>query len=132
MASSQSTDPRPLSPHISVWRWHATMAASIAHRVSGVALYVGSALIAAWVIAAAMGPEAYEAVMGLMLSLLGRIILLGFTAALMYHLANGVRHLIWDGPGVGFSPGVASAVSLFNFLFAILATLGVWSFAYFA
>jgi len=107
------------------------MAASIAHRVSGCALYFGSALIAALIISVAIGPEAYAAVMELLLSIPGRIVLFGFTAALSYHLANGIRHLIWDGPGAGFSPGAASAVSVFNFLFAIAATFGIWAFAYF-
>ncbi len=132
MASTPDTGQRPLSPHVSIWRWHATMAASIAHRVSGVALYIGSALIAALIISIAMGPDAYETVLGLVLSIPGRIVLLGFTGALSYHFANGIRHLIWDGPGTGFSPGVASMVSIFNFLFATLATLGIWALAYYA
>ncbi len=132
MASTQSTDERPLSPHVQIWRWHATMAASIAHRISGVALYIGSALIAALIISIAMGPDAYETVYGLILSIPGRIVLLGFTGALTYHFANGIRHLIWDGPGTGFSPGVASMVSIFNFLFATAATVGIWAMAYFS
>jgi len=107
------------------------MAASIAHRTSGAVIYFGSALIAALIISAAMGQEAYETMMGLVLSIPGRIVLFGFTAALTYHFANGIRHLIWDGPGAGFSPKAASAVSVFNFLFAIAATLGIWAFAYF-
>lgn len=107
------------------------MAASIAHRVSGCALYFGSALIAALIISLAAGPEAYAATMDVVLSIPGRIVLLGFTGALMYHFANGIRHLIWDGPGTGFSPKVASAVSVFNFLFAIAATVGIWALAYF-
>lgn len=131
MASPQLPDSRPLSPHVSVWRWHATMAASIAHRVSGVALYIGSALIAALIIAAAAGPAAYDGVMDVILSIPGRIVLLGFTGALTYHFANGIRHLIWDGPGAGFAPGTASLVSIFNFAFAIAATVGIWAFAYY-
>ena len=131
MTSTQSTDNRPLSPHVSIWRWHATMAASICHRISGVALYIGSALIAALIIAVATGPAAYAAVMGHVLSWYGRVILLGFTGALTYHFANGLRHLIWDGPGTGFAPGTASLVSIFNFVFAIAATLGIWAFAYY-
>lgn len=130
MASPQSPDSRPLSPHVSIWRWHATMAASIAHRISGVALYVGSALIAALVIAAASGPAAYDSVMNLVLSIPGRVVLLGFTGALTYHFANGIRHLIWDGPGAGFAPRAASIVSVFNFVFATAATIGIWAFAY--
>lgn len=107
------------------------MAASIAHRVSGGALYVGSALIAALIISLASGPKAYAAMMDLVLSIPGRIVLLGFTAALAYHFLNGLRHLIWDGPGVGFSPKVASMVSVLNFLLAIAATLGIWALAYY-
>jgi len=131
MASTQSTDSRPLSPHVSIWRWHATMAASIAHRVSGSALYFGSALIAALIVSVAMGPDAFAMMMDLVLSIPGRVVLFGFTAALAYHFANGIRHLIWDGPGAGFSPGAASFVSIFNFLFAIVATIGIWAFAYY-
>ena len=107
------------------------MAASIAHRVSGIALYVGSALIAALIISLAIGPDAYATMMDLVLSIPGRIVLLGFTGALSYHFLNGVRHLVWDGPGVGFSPKVASAVSVFNFLLATAITFGIWALAYF-
>ena len=131
MAATSSTDKRPLSPHVQIWRWHATMAASIAHRVSGIALYVGSALIAALIISLAIGPDAYATMMDLVLSIPGRIVLLGFTGALSYHFLNGVRHLVWDGPGVGFSPKVASAVSIFNFLLATAITFGIWALAYF-
>ena len=131
MASLNSRDTRPLSPHVSIWRWHPTMAASIAHRVSGCALYFGSALIAALVISVAMGPEAYGAVSDIVLSVFGRLVLFGFTAALAYHFANGLRHLIGDGPGVGYAPRTASLVSIFNFVFAIVATLGIWAFAYY-
>lgn len=131
MALQQSADTRPLSPHIMLWRWHATMAASIAHRISGSALYVGTVLIAAWAISAAMGPEAYAVVEGFLLSWFGRLALFGFTVAMAYHFLNGIRHLVWDGPGVGFSPGTASLVSIINFILAILATAGIWSFAYF-
>jgi len=131
MAASQATDNRPLSPHLQVWKWHWTMAASIFHRVSGCALYVGTALLAAWIIAAASGPEAYALVTSFMLSWFGRLALFGFTAAVAYHFANGIRHLIWDGPGLWFSPRSASFVSAFNILFAALATAGIWLFAYY-
>jgi len=104
MASSNTTDTRPLSPHVSIWRWHATMAASIAHRISGCALYFGSALIAALIISLAAGPDAFAGMLEIVLSIPGRIVLLGFTGALTYHFANGIRHLIWDGPGAGLSP----------------------------
>jgi succinate dehydrogenase / fumarate reductase cytochrome b subunit len=107
------------------------MAASILHRATGVVLYGGALLLAAWLAAAAMGPQAYEPVWALMLSLPGQILLFLFTIAVSYHFANGIRHLMWDGPGVGFSPKVASAVSVFNMAFALVAACGLWSLAYF-
>ncbi len=131
MASPHSTDIRPLSPHVSIWRWHATMAASIAHRVSGCALYFASLLIAGLVIAAASGPEAYDAALQIALSIPGRVVLFGATVATGYHFANGIRHLVWDGPGAGFNPKTASFVSIFNFGFAIGFALAVWYVAYY-
>lgn len=106
------------------------MAASICHRVSGCALYVGIVLLTAWVVAAASGPEAYALVEGFLLSWFGQLALFGFTAAVTYHFANGVRHLIWDGPGFAFAPQHASLVSMVNFAFAITATICIWLFAY--
>jgi len=105
---------------------------SIAHRISGCALYFGSALIAALIISLAAGPDAFAGMLEIVLSIPGRIVLLGFTGALTYHFANGIRHLIWDGPGAGFSPGAARFYSIFNFAFATLATIGIWALAYFA
>lgn len=129
--TGQHAGQRPLSPHVSIWRWHATMAASIAHRVSGVALYGASVIIAALIVAAASGPDAYQTALGLALSIPGRLVLFGATLAAGYHLANGIRHLIWDGPGFGFSPKTASLVSIFNFGFAIGFSLALWYVAYY-
>ena len=98
---------RPLSPHLQVWRWHITMAASILHRVTGVALYVGLLIVAGWAVALASGPEAYDDYMGLLGSPLGLLVLFGLTAAIFYHLANGIRHLVWD-TGHGLTPKTAN------------------------
>jgi succinate dehydrogenase / fumarate reductase, cytochrome b subunit len=103
MSGSTSQDHRPLSPHVSIWRWHVTMATSIFHRASGVALYVGAMILAGWLATLANGPAAYEGYMGLLQSPLGLLVLFGITAAACYHLANGIRHLVWDA-GKGFSP----------------------------
>jgi succinate dehydrogenase / fumarate reductase, cytochrome b subunit len=116
-------DSRPLSPHVSLWRWHLTMAASIAHRVSGMALYFGSFLIALWLAALAANPEVFALMQGVMNSWFGRLILFLWVAAVLYHFANGIRHLIWDGPGTGFDPKTASSVSAFNFAFAFAGAL---------
>lgn len=129
MAGSGQTDPRPLSPHLQNWNWHATMYGSIFHRVTGVGLYGGAFLIAAWLVALATGPEAYAFVEGIAFSLPGQLLLFLWSMAVLYHLANGLRHLIWDGPGIGFDPKLASMWSIFNFAFAILGAAAVWSLA---
>ncbi len=131
MAGTGWTDSRPKSPHLQVWKWHATMAASIMHRATGVALYFGAFLIAAWLVSTAVGPDAYKVVETLMFSLFGQLVLFGFTLAIFYHFANGIRHLLWDGPHRGFDPKTASLVSVFNFAFAIFGTAAIWSFAHF-
>jgi succinate dehydrogenase / fumarate reductase, cytochrome b subunit len=103
MAGSSGSDKRPLSPHLGVWRWHVTMATSIFHRASGVALYIGAMVLAGWLGALASGPQAYDTYMGLLTNPLGLLVLFGITAAACYHLSNGIRHLVWDA-GKGFSP----------------------------
>ena len=120
---------RPLSPHLQVWRWHITMAASIATRVAGVALYVG-ALIAAGVLASlAAGPAAYGAALSVVGSAFGKLVLFGITAALFYYLAAGVRHLVWDA-GKGFQPRTADLTGLFCFAFGFTAAVAVWAAAF--
>jgi succinate dehydrogenase / fumarate reductase cytochrome b subunit len=73
-----------------------TMMMSIVHRMTGAALYLGTALLAWWLIAAASGPDAFETVQGFMGSILGRLILFGYTWALIHHMLGGIRHLVWD------------------------------------
>src|SRR3954463_1368950 len=94
---------RPLSPHLQVWRWHITMAASILTRATGVALYVGLLIVAAWAASLAVGPDAYADFMDVMGSWLGKLVLFGLTVSIFYHLAAGVRHLAFDS-GRGFEP----------------------------
>ncbi len=120
MSRKSSGDLRPLSPHLQVWRFHATMLASITHRLTGVALYGGTVLIAAWLIALSTGREGYLALQAVIFSIPGQILLFLWLAAVLFHFANGIRHLIWDGPRLGFTPKTASNVSVFNFAFAIL------------
>ena len=73
-----------------------TMMMSIVHRITGAALYFGTLLLVWWLIAAAAGPNAYAAVQWFMETLLGRLILFGYTWALIHHMLGGIRHLIWD------------------------------------
>ncbi|MFN4226495.1 MAG: succinate dehydrogenase, cytochrome b556 subunit [Hyphomonas sp.] len=126
MSGSPKAESRPLSPHLQVWRFHATMAASITHRITGVGLYGGTLLIAAWLIALAGGPGSYAMVEDIAFSIPGQIILFLWAVAVLYHFANGIRHLLWDGPGLGFSPKVASQVSVFNYAFAVVGAIGLF------
>ena len=119
---------RPLSPHLTVWRWHVTMAASILHRVTGVGLYLGALIAAGWAVALASGPDAYAAYMGLLGSIPGKVVLFGMTVSLFYHLANGVRHLIWD-TGHGLDLRSANFSAIFVIAFSITAAIGLWVIA---
>lgn len=118
--------PRPLSPHIMHWRWHITMAASILTRVTGMGSYIGLLLVAGWALALASGQDAYDDYMGLLGSIPGQIVLFGFTVAVFYHLAAGVRHLLWD-LGRGYEPSAANASAWVAIIFAIVASMAVWA-----
>lgn len=119
---------RPLSPHLQVWRWHVTMATSIFHRASGVGLYLGAIGLTAWLITVAIGAEAYAQLAGLLATLPGQLALYAFSVAAFYHLANGVRHLVWDS-GAGFKPKTADASGWFVIVFALVAPVGLWALA---
>jgi len=90
------SDPRPLSPHLQIYRWQLTSVLSILHRASGVWLAAGAILLVWWVGAAADGPQAYARFQGFVGSWLGLVLLFGWSVALFYHLSNGLRHLWWD------------------------------------
>jgi succinate dehydrogenase / fumarate reductase cytochrome b subunit len=119
---------RPTSPHLTVWRWHATMLSSILHRMSGCALYAGALILGGWAIALAMGPDAYAAYMAVLGGLLGKIVLLGLTAAIFYHTANGIRHLVWDA-GKAFDPKFSDLTAVVVIAFTVAATAAVWILA---
>jgi succinate dehydrogenase / fumarate reductase cytochrome b subunit len=105
------------------------MLASITHRITGAALYGGTLLIAAWLVALASGPDTYAAIETIAFSLPGQVLLFLWTFAVLFHFANGIRHLVWDGPGAGFTPKVASQVSIFNYAFALLGAIALMAAA---
>ena len=118
--------PRPISPSVTTWRWHITMAASILHRVTGVGLYGGALVLMAWALSLAAGPDAYATFTGLAGSIPGKIVLIGLTLCAFYHLGNGLRHLAWDS-GFGFKPKTADSTAWLVIGFALIATLLFWS-----
>jgi succinate dehydrogenase / fumarate reductase, cytochrome b subunit len=87
---------RPLSPHLTVYRMMLTMAMSMAHRITGVALYLGAALLAFYFVGLAAGPGPFAAVSWIAEGVIGKIILIAFVWALYHHLLGGVRHALWD------------------------------------
>lgn len=91
-----ATRERPLSPHLQVYRWQITMTMSILHRVTGMALVFGAFALAWWLLAVAAGGDAYSTAAACLASPLGLVALAGFSLALVYHLLNGIRHLLWD------------------------------------
>ncbi|MCP5092117.1 MAG: succinate dehydrogenase, cytochrome b556 subunit [Gammaproteobacteria bacterium] len=91
-----SNHDRPLSPHLSIYRWPITMALSILHRMTGVALSLGFVVFVLWLFDAASGPDAYAVFMSVMGSFVGKLLLIGWSFAFFYHLSNGARHLLWD------------------------------------
>jgi succinate dehydrogenase / fumarate reductase cytochrome b subunit len=120
---------RPLSPHLSIYRPMLTMMMSIVHRITGAALYFGMLLLAWWLVAAALGPNAYGRVQWFMGTLLGRVILLGYTWALIHHLLGGIRHLIWD-TGRGFGPSEREWLTLAGLVGSIGLTALLWIVGY--
>ncbi|MEX1147765.1 MAG: succinate dehydrogenase, cytochrome b556 subunit [Sphingomonadales bacterium] len=120
---------RPLSPHLQVYKWGLHMALSILHRATGVALGAGTLLIAWWLIAAASGPAAFAAVQDCMSSWLGRLVLFGFTWALMLHLCSGIRHLVWD-TGRGFELSTVRVTNILVLVGSVVLTVVAWVIGY--
>lgn len=116
---------RPLSPHLQVWRWHVTMAASILNRMTGGALSVGALLVALWLMALAFGPDAYATFTGWMGSPLGLLVWFGLTVALFLHLAGGLRHLVWD-TGKGLSPRAADRMAWASIIVGVGGAVVFW------
>lgn len=120
---------RPLSPHLQVYKPQLTSSLSILHRITGVALAMGTLLLVYWLVAAASGAGAYESAQGFFGSFFGQLILFGWSIALFYHLANGIRHLFWDA-GLGFElPEVYRSGWMVVVATAVL-TLASWTIGY--
>lgn len=120
---------RPMSPHLQVYRLIPTMLMSIVHRITGGALYFGTLLVAAWLLAAATSPEWFDKVTWLYGSWIGRLVLLGYTWALIHHLIGGVRHLVWD-TGAGFDKHLTTKIARLMPFISVALTVLVWIVGY--
>ena len=125
MAEATGRAARPLSPHLQVYRLTLTMMMSIVHRITGGALYFGTLLLAWWLLAAASGPNAYVVFQTAASSIIGRIVLFGYTFALIHHMLGGVRYLIWD-MGRGFGPAEREWLVRANLAGSIVLTIILW------
>ena len=123
--SSTAKRERPLSPHLQIYRWQYTMALSILHRATGVALSVGMLLLVYWLVALASGPEAYADARIVFAHPITRVLLVAFSFAFFFHLCNGVRHLMWD-TGRGLERKAARTSGWIAFLVAVAATVLFW------
>lgn len=121
---------RPLSPHLQVYRPQMTSMLSILHRLTGVALAIGTLMVVWWLVAAATGEEAYNNAMSFAESPLGLFMLFGWTYALYYHMCNGIRHLIWD-TGRLFEIENAKRAGYLVLLASVALTAATWCCAYY-
>lgn len=121
-----STSARPLSPHLQVYRWQIQMVTSILHRITGVALAVGTLLLAALLISLAAGPQAYAAVRGFCGSWIGMLLLLGWTWSLAFHFVNGIRHLLQDAV-LGYTIPQFVRNSWLSVIGSLLLTAVIWA-----
>jgi succinate dehydrogenase / fumarate reductase cytochrome b subunit len=118
---------RPLSPHLQIYRPLINMVMSIIHRITGVALYAGTLIVAAVLVAAASGPEAYSTATGLLGSWPGLFVLFGYTWALLHHLTGGVRHFIWDS-GHGYDLDTIDLLSWGTLAVSLAGTVAIWGY----
>ncbi len=124
-----ATGGRPLSPHLQVYRPQLTSILSIIHRMTGVALAAGTLLLVWWLAAAAYGGASFDLVQIVIGSWIGRLVLLGWSFSLFFHLCNGIRHLFWDA-GLGFELPVLAASGWFVLLASCGLTLAAWIWGY--
>lgn len=118
-------DNRPLSPDMQIYRPQLTSVLSISHRVTGIALSVGTLMLILWLTAAAAGPQAYSAVRGFVHSWLGLLLMFGWTFSLFFHLCNGIRHLVWDA-GHGFQLRTIYASGWTVVVASTVLTIAAW------
>ena len=116
---------RPLSPHLTAYKWTVASSLSILHRATGVALSAGALALIAWIVGAAAGADAYGEVVAVLAGPLGLLLLAAFSASFFFHLGNGIRHLAWDA-GFGFDKAIARRTGWITLIIAVVLTLLYW------
>jgi succinate dehydrogenase / fumarate reductase cytochrome b subunit len=117
---------RPLSPHLTIYRWPVTMMTSITHRATGMAMAVGAAVLAWWLISVSNGPEGYDSFHAVMDTVPGLIVVFGLVWSLAYHFFSGLRHLAWD-LGYGFEKKLAERNSVIVFALSFLTAAAIFA-----
>jgi succinate dehydrogenase cytochrome b subunit len=121
-----ATKPRPLSPHLTIWRWGPHMIVSILHRATGTALsIVGLAVLTWWLMAIAQGQDAYAHFTKIATHPVGIIVLVGLTWSFFQHLLSGIRHLVTD-TGAAFDLGVNKAFAILTLVGSVILTTALW------
>ncbi|MGE8940340.1 succinate dehydrogenase, cytochrome b556 subunit [Leptospira interrogans] len=125
-ARERSPVQRPLSPHLQIYSPLINMMMSITHRITGVALYFGTLLLAWWLLAAATSADHFAFVTWVLTSWFGQLVLFGFTWAMVVHLLGGIRHLIWD-TGRGFDLPTVDLLSWGTLIGSVIITVALWA-----
>jgi succinate dehydrogenase / fumarate reductase cytochrome b subunit len=128
MANDKSAA-RPLSPHLQIYRPMLTMMMSIMHRITGLGLYFGIVLLVWWLTAASISDGYFDFVQGFFGHWFGRLLLFGFSWALIHHTLGGLRHLLWD-TGRGFDLNTVEWLARANLAGSIVLTILLWVVGY--
>lgn len=131
MSKSEATRQRPLSPHLFIYKPIPTMVMSIMHRITGAALYFGILLFAAWLVAAATSESWFDSVSAIYGSWFGRLVLFGYTWALLHHMLGGIRHFVMDA-GMGMEKHFSTRVAVAMPFVSIGLTILLWVVGYMA
>lgn len=124
-AGQKTVRPRPLSPHLQIYRLPLAAITSITHRATGVALSLGAVVLVAWLFAAAHDADYFNWWQMALKSPVGLVCMAGWSIALFYHLCAGIRHLVWDA-GIGFEKQSVSASSVWVIICALVLTVATW------
>jgi succinate dehydrogenase / fumarate reductase cytochrome b subunit len=118
---------RPLSPHLSIWKWGPAMLVSILHRVTGDGMaFVALPVLLWWLGSLASGPEAYATFTWAATSIPGYVVLVGISWAFFNHFCSGVRHFVLD-IGAGYEVNRNNRWSVVTIAGGIVLTAAFWA-----